>query len=406
MPRIGCGIRTNEPGPLTAIRAVREMQKAPDFDRNMLLLATQISHQSDMKGILLSVLEALLKTLKLDNSGETVVEAMTLLRCIIRLALGLLVEPTANRATLIDTVVNHFQTARILTEAACAQKAMSLISKDVSWLWRTAYNCAVQGCSEWEQCEERIADLFDVAKDLLEALCQSSPVDVDPELYSHMINASFSAVSGHVFSVRETLGPDGKTDVAQLSAITAEITACKHRIRSIMEQGKILREDEILRVQYFIHILQVFEAEFLMQAKKWDQIPPLVKDIVSSGPLALGTYEAIADILVCPWDHVPTKIRADYSFIHPSSGRKEIARSMEGRFEALLRASLDYNHLSVEKFSRWLRAICTIILARNTAEDRVKAIGYLEQALSVIEDSHDTEEVRTSPAQYARELHR
>lgn len=73
------------------------MVKAPDFDRNMLLLATQISHQSEMKGVLLSVLEALLKTLKLDSSGETAVEAMTLIRCIIRLALGLLVDPTANK---------------------------------------------------------------------------------------------------------------------------------------------------------------------------------------------------------------------------------------------------------------------------------------------------------------------
>lgn len=63
----------------------------------MLLLATQISHQSEMKAVLLSVLEALLKTLKVGNSGETVVEAMTLIRCIIRLALGLLVDPTANK---------------------------------------------------------------------------------------------------------------------------------------------------------------------------------------------------------------------------------------------------------------------------------------------------------------------
>ena len=73
------------------------MQKASDFDRNMLLLATQISHQSEMKSVLLSVLEALLKTLSLNSAGETVVEAMTLIRCILRLALGLLVDPTANR---------------------------------------------------------------------------------------------------------------------------------------------------------------------------------------------------------------------------------------------------------------------------------------------------------------------
>jgi len=46
----------------------------------------------------------------------------------------------------------------------------------------------------------------------------------------------------------------------------------------------------------------------------------------------------------------------------------------------------------VEKFSRWLRAICTILLARNTSGDRVKAIGYVEQAATVIEDNHNGEE--------------
>lgn len=73
------------------------MLRSPDFDRKMLLLATQVSHQSDMKAVLLSVLEALLKTLKTGDSGEVVVEAMTLIRCIIRLALGLLVDPAANQ---------------------------------------------------------------------------------------------------------------------------------------------------------------------------------------------------------------------------------------------------------------------------------------------------------------------
>ncbi|RDB27351.1 TPR repeat-containing protein ZIP4 [Hypsizygus marmoreus] len=355
-----------------AIGAVREMLSAPDFDRNMLLLATQISHQSEMKGVLLSVLEALLKTLKLDNSGETVVEAMTLIRCIIRLALGLLVDPTANRTTLIDTVVNHFQTARILTQAASAQKAISLISKDVSWLWRTAYNCAVQGCSEWEHSEERISDLFNVARDLLEALCQASPVDVDPELFLHLINASFSAVSGHVFSTRETLASDGKIDVTKMSTVTAEIKACKERVTAIMKQDKIHEENDVLRVQYFIHTLQVFQAECLAHLKAWDQLSQLVEEIVNSGPLALSTYEAIADIL---WADKDCPINVLY-----------------GCLEALLRASLDHNYLSVEKFSRWLRAICTIILARNTPEDRVKAIGYVEQALTVIEHSDDSDE--------------
>ena len=73
------------------------MLKAPDFDRQMLLLATQISHRSEMKSVLLAVLESLLKTLKIGSGGEIIVEAMRLIRCIVKLVLNLLVEPTANK---------------------------------------------------------------------------------------------------------------------------------------------------------------------------------------------------------------------------------------------------------------------------------------------------------------------
>jgi hypothetical protein len=117
-----------------AIRAIQEMLKAADFDRKMLLLATQISHESEMKTVLMSVLEALLKTLKIENNGEPVVEAMTILRCIIRLGLKVLVEPGANRyglsyfqeclivsitflsrPILIDSVIRHFHTGEFRT---------------------------------------------------------------------------------------------------------------------------------------------------------------------------------------------------------------------------------------------------------------------------------------------------
>lgn len=81
-----------------AIKALHDMRSAAGFDRRMLLLATQISHQLESKGVLLSVLEALLATLVVGSGGcETVVEAMTLIRCIIRLVLKLMSDPTANQ---------------------------------------------------------------------------------------------------------------------------------------------------------------------------------------------------------------------------------------------------------------------------------------------------------------------
>ncbi|KAJ6559308.1 meiosis protein SPO22/ZIP4 like-domain-containing protein [Mycena sp. CBHHK59/15] len=367
-----------------AIRAVRDMVKAADFDRKMLLLATQISHESEMKTVLLSVLEALLKTLKVENSGETVVEAMTLIRCIIRLVLKLLVEPAANKLVLIETLISHFQTAKILAEAACAQKAIALIIKDVSWLWRTAYNCAIQGCAEWDRSEERVSELFEVARDLLSACCEASPIDVDADLYLHLINASFSGVSGRVFAGR-LAAANGTMNVGRLRQNAAEVKACKHRILSIMEKNKITDADDGLRMQYFLHVLRVFEAEILAQLNDWDHLSQIVTDVVSSGPLGVDTYEAIADIL---WAEPECPINVLSNGLEVCLPVSRITMNATSS-KAILRASLDQNSLSVEKFSRWLRGICTIILARNTPSDRVKAIGYVEQAISVIEDNKE-----------------
>jgi len=62
------------------------------------------------------------------------------------------------------------------------------------------------------------------------------------------------------------------------------------------------------------------------------------------------------------------------------------------RRQAILHASLDRGALSIKKFARWLRTICTMLLSRNTAPDRLKAIGYIEQAIIVLEE-HGSDDV-------------
>jgi hypothetical protein len=76
------------------------MARAPDFDRKMLLLATQLAHDSDMKGLLLSALDALLQTLNFPEA-DMATEAMVLIRCAIRLIFKLMTEPGANLYVLV-----------------------------------------------------------------------------------------------------------------------------------------------------------------------------------------------------------------------------------------------------------------------------------------------------------------
>lgn len=79
------------------------MVKAPDFDRKMLLLATQLANDTEMKRLLLSVLEALLETVGSGDNSDSHTEAITLIRCIIRLVLKLMDEPDANRYAMVHS---------------------------------------------------------------------------------------------------------------------------------------------------------------------------------------------------------------------------------------------------------------------------------------------------------------
>lgn len=66
-----------------------------------------------------------------------------------------------------------------------------LIFKDISWLWRSAYNCAVQGCSEWECAGEQISELFDISKEVTYGYIVGSYL-----LTSFLPSATVGAVTG------------------------------------------------------------------------------------------------------------------------------------------------------------------------------------------------------------------
>ncbi|PCH33182.1 hypothetical protein WOLCODRAFT_93070 [Wolfiporia cocos MD-104 SS10] len=352
-----------------AVNAVQAMVIAADFNKKMLMLATRLANEADMKKLLLSVLEALLRTMKTRGDGsELNGEAITLIRCIIRLVLQLMAEPGSNRAVLIRVLIGHFNAARTLITELSARANVTVVFKDVSWLWRTAYNRAIQGCSEWTESEEYVSELFDVARQLLEAYRDSALADVDVEIHVHIINASFAAVAGKVFTMRQRYSQHQHGQFEpQLRTLSEDLTACKKRIQSIIDNAKLLDSDDTSRAVSFIHVLRVFESEILCHLKMWRQLLDVIQETTSaSDALAVSTFEAITDIL---WVEKDCPVEVLFTAL-----------------EAILHASLDRSSISIEKFSRWLRAICTMLLSRNTAADRLKAIGYVEQAAHVLED--------------------
>ncbi|KAF9229785.1 hypothetical protein BS17DRAFT_688278 [Gyrodon lividus] len=352
-----------------ATRAIKGMVEASDFDRRMLLLACRLSHDSDMKGLLLSVLMYLLDTLNFRENVDTVTEAMTLVRCIIRLTLKLLGEPGANIRSLVQTLLDYFKNAKALVEAVTHENA-TLVIRDVSWLWRTAYNCAIEGCSNWDNHGEQVSYAFDIARELLELYVSRTITEVDPSTYMYIANASFAATSGRVILTRERLSHDGVGICEVLQPVSADVKTCRTRVSGLL--AKVSADDQ-KQVHSFLHVLRVFAVEMDSRLGDWDSVLSTIEEATRVDNQALGTFEAFGDIL---WEDKDC----------PVNGMIQAILSFRNMLTAILHACLAHTHLSLEKFSRWLRSICTILLSQGTAPDRSKAIQYVEQASAVLEE--------------------
>lgn len=77
----------------SAIRAVKAMVHGSGFDQRMLLMATRMAHETDLKNVLLAVLQELLDYVRAGKATEMNVEPITLVRCMIRLVLRLIADP-------------------------------------------------------------------------------------------------------------------------------------------------------------------------------------------------------------------------------------------------------------------------------------------------------------------------
>ncbi|KAG9124870.1 hypothetical protein FRC07_009933 [Ceratobasidium sp. 392] len=180
-----------------AIQAVESMAKAPDFDRKMLLLATQLAHEAKQKTLLLAVLEAMLRTLRQEEQSLELgaeAEGITIVRCSVRIILDLLKEPLVSTNELVKSLIEHFRRALDLIGIVSTKGNLAMIAKDMSWLWRTAYNAAVSGCRDWD--ELVVVKLFDLARELMDAHSSVLGAARDPDLRRCTLLSAFSATSG------------------------------------------------------------------------------------------------------------------------------------------------------------------------------------------------------------------
>ncbi|CAE6472576.1 unnamed protein product [Rhizoctonia solani] len=362
-----------------AIHAVESMLGASDFDRKMLLLATQLAHETKQKNLLLAVLEAMYKTLEREPRADVETESITLVRCSIRILLDLLKEPLAATLQLMESLKNHIQRALDLINVMASRDDLAIIAKDLSWLWRTAYNTAVAGCQDWD--ELVVAEIFDLARELMEAYSTTLSGAQDSEVRQCIMLSSFSATSGRLFVARRLGSTPEATEL--YTRLATDVATFRKIATGILADGAFDGDE---RPGYMINLFFTFEIEVLCRIHEWQRIRAVVETATEMECVTSTTLEAMADLLVelAFFSYVITLL-----ITLPDSGQKMDVRPMVGALEAMLRSSLKSKNISVDKFSRWLRALCTILLARNRQQDRASALSFIEQAVEVIKDNKD-----------------
>ncbi|KAG8721685.1 hypothetical protein FRC08_011094 [Ceratobasidium sp. 394] len=341
------------------------MASAPDFDRKMLLLATQLAHETKQKTLLLAVLEAMLRTLRQGQQGlelEVEAEGITIVRCSVRIILDLLKEPLAETNQLVKSLTEHFRRALDLIGATSAKDNVVVIAKDVSWLWRTAYNAAVSGCRDWD--ELVVVELFDLARELMDAYSNVLGTAQDPDLSRCTLLSAFSAASGRLFVARR-LG-SSRDASALYKRLAHDLPTFRHSVLQVLSGDNALDGDQ---PGYMVNLFLIFEVEVLSRLQRWEGVQAVVEVAAKLECVNATTLESIANLLwmdeACPTDVL-------YSAL-----------------DVMLRASLDSKHMSIDKFSRWLRALCTILLGRNKQQDRANALSFIEQAVEVIKENEN-----------------
>jgi len=102
-----------------------------------------------------------------------------------------------------------------------------------------------------------------------------------------------------VFSTRQIISQAVTNRDDRLRTTVEAICDAKSRIKDILHKGLIRRDDDVLRVRSFLHVLRLFEVEILCHLKDWNHLLDVVGEVATADALVANTFEAIADILVC-----------------------------------------------------------------------------------------------------------
>ncbi|CDZ98375.1 Tetratricopeptide-like helical [Phaffia rhodozyma] len=348
-----------------AVGAIKDMSRCQDNSGKMIMLTTQLASDASLSRLLEISLSTLLDAIQTGTFPEAEKSTVfVLIRCLVRLSLKQLenlpteVGDDANRLGLENTLLRHFEAGLEKSIEAVASQEASQAEKEISWLYKQAYNAAVTGCQQgWS--ESCVYKMFELSSSMMDIFQKVSFV-TDPDLPFNNCLASFAACSGRMLEAREQ---DGEAKKSSLQILGRNIETCLKTCRQVVDpQSDSPRSDKIKEM---IMVLIAFQVEASCALQEWKKAETIVEEFMAKKEASVQLFESLANIIWrqdgCPTDVVYTILRR------------------------ILFSSLDLDLIpSLDKLSRWLRTLISILNARGRASDIEESLSLLNQGIDLL----------------------
>ncbi|KAL7416796.1 hypothetical protein BDY24DRAFT_378277 [Mrakia frigida] len=352
-----------------AIAALQAMTKCDDMNGRQLILATQLANDASLANVIIASLGAILNAIKDGTFATEDIAVFVLLRCLIRLTLKKIedtsfVENLLERNGLIDTLNSQYQAAVSIAKKVIAGKDNPATDKELSWLYKQAYNAAIRGAQEgWV--ESAVHGLFEAAVSFMN-LYADVAVGSDPQLPWQRAMGSFAALCSRTFEAKGM--PEGEIKRNAMIFIARRAAKdCLGYLHPLLDAAQMSPTEQRARqLKEMCQVARVFQVEAFCALREWTDAEVTIQEAAQrENEASTSLFESLSNViwtnLDCPTDVLVSVL------------------------ESLLRSSLAFDFLrSVDKFSRWLRTVVAILFSRGGIANVEKALGYVSQAAELV----------------------
>ncbi|GAA6018563.1 hypothetical protein JCM8202_000559 [Rhodotorula sphaerocarpa] len=333
-----------------ALHAIQALVQAPDLQPDLLLWAHKLAVERGQQDLARRILQVIASTCRTKGESETnagiAIDLLVLARSIIRLLVAELKSAAseAERTRILWEVIDQFDAAQ--ARLATSETKDSLL-KELTWLYKTAYNLCAQYCYEWDS--ELATRMFQLVADIISCESDSRGM-LDDATCEKLALCRLALLSAQLQAARA--GEGGKV---QESSYEDCLTSAEELLASLIEEGA--PRDE--KAQAMLAAGLAIKIEVLAKLRRWSELLGVVQAYATDDSLPLSPLKLVVSEAAVPQKACPLKILSD-----------------------ILRVSLEvlYKRRDVDQLqmASWLRAIVLVLLQRR---ERAEARKYVENAL-------------------------